>query len=128
MRLTLKLASAIFVGVLCLVAAYSYVTVRRQITEFGRDSRAKHQVLGRTLAAAVAAAWRDGGESGAGALLASADAQQSDIHLRWVALDGSEPNYRPPFDVPADAMMALAEGRIVTVGLRSADAELYTYV
>ena len=95
-----------------------------------RDARANHQALGSTLAAAVAVAWRTGGESAAIDLLASADAEQSTIHLRWVALDGTEPDYRPPFEIPGDVMAELARGTTVTFRPRSPhpDSRLYTYV
>ncbi|HEY2746574.1 MAG TPA: hypothetical protein VGL86_18205, partial [Polyangia bacterium] len=130
MRLTLKITFVTFVGVLFVVAGYSYLTLRRQTAEFDRDTRANHQALGSTLAAAVAVAWRTGGESAAIDLLASADAEQSTIHLRWVALDGTEPDYRPPFEIPGDVMAELARGTTVTFRPRSPqpDSRLYTYV
>lgn len=130
MRLTLKITLVTFAGVLLVVAGYSYLTVRRQIAEFDRDNRANHQVLGRTLAAAVATAWQSGGESAAIALLASADAEQSKVHLRWVAVDGSEPDYEPPFEIPPEVLAALARGATVSFeppGTQPGQ-RLYTYV
>jgi len=63
--LTLKITLATLVGVFVVVAGYSWLTVRREVAQFDRDNRAEHLVLGRALAAAVATAWRDGGEQAA---------------------------------------------------------------
>ena len=131
MKLTLKITLATLAGVLLIVAGYSWVTVRRQVAQFDRDNRAEHLVLGRALAAAVATAWRDGGQDAAMSVIESANQHQQSVSIRWVSLDGM-PGDRdaPPFALPADVLSALADGRTVSVSPPhdAPGARLYTYV
>ena len=129
MGLTLKITLVTLVGVFVVVAGYSWLTVRREVAQFDRDNRAEHLVLGRALAAAVATAWRDGGEEAALALVESADAEQQSVSIRWVSLGGAPGEAAPPFPLPDWVLSALAEGRTVTVTPPDRPgSRLYTYV
>lgn len=115
MRLTLKLTLGIFLGVLLVVAGHSWVTYDRQVAQFESDVRRHHQQLGGALAAAVATAWRMGGWSEARAVVANADANQTGVHIRWVALDGQHGVAAPPFRIPEEVLSALASGQTVSI-------------
>ena len=130
MRLTLKLTLATLLGVLLVVAGYTYVTARREVAQFDRDNRAHHQVLGSALAAAFASAWTAGGMSNARAMLESANANQATVRIRWVSLDGLDPATAPPFQIPPAVLLALARGQTVSVSAPPdlPGARLYTYV
>ena len=129
MGLTLKITLATLVGVFVVVAGYSWLTVRREVAQFDRDNRAEHLVLGRALAAAVATAWRDGGEQAALSLIESADAEQQSVSIRWVSLTGAPDENAPPFTLPPWVLNALADGQTVTVTPPDRPgSRLYTYV
>ncbi|HLL85121.1 MAG TPA: HAMP domain-containing sensor histidine kinase [Longimicrobium sp.] len=130
MRLTLKLTLATLIGVLLVVAGYSYATFKRQVAQFDHDNRAHHQVLGRSLAAAFASAWEAGGMSNALRMLASANANQTTVRIRWVSLNGLDPATAPPFALPGYVLGALARGQTVSVMPTEGrpGARLFTYV
>jgi signal transduction histidine kinase len=127
--LTLKITLATLLGVFVVVAGYSWSTVRREVAQFDRDNRDEHLVLGRALAAAVATAWRDGGEQAAMSLIESADAEQQSVSIRWVSLTGAPGESVPPFQLPAWVLSALSDGQTVTVTPPDRPgSRLYTYV
>jgi signal transduction histidine kinase len=130
MRLTLKLTLATLLGVLLVVAGYSYATFKRQVAQFDRDNRAHHLVLGQSLAAAFASAWEAGGMNNALAMLASANANQTTVRIRWVSLEGRNAATAPPFALPGYVLAALARGQTVSVmpPPEKPGARLYTYV
>ncbi|WP_394846814.1 ATP-binding protein [Pendulispora brunnea] len=84
MRLVPKLATAM-VGAMCLVlAANGYLRVRREVAVLQADRIGDHALLGRSLSAAVSAAWRSEGRTAALRAVDRLNAQGGRVHARWV--------------------------------------------
>ena len=61
MRLTLKLALALLPGILLVLAASSYLEMRRDVASFDVDSRQDDLLIGKVVTAAVDRIWNSSG-------------------------------------------------------------------
>jgi two-component system, NtrC family, sensor kinase len=84
MKLARKLTFWLLVGVCGVFAVDTYLSGRLYRELFERDMRRDHVVLGRALAMALGAAWRDHGEAYARALLGEANERESRVRIDWI--------------------------------------------
>jgi signal transduction histidine kinase len=114
MRLVQKLSLAFMLGTSAILAANGYFRVRREVALFEADRVRDHDLIGRTLGAAVAAVWRSEGREQAMRLVDAANGGEGRVRIRWVWLgDPGEPAASAPRIDAAD-LARVAPGTTVT--------------
>ncbi len=116
MRIALKLVAALVLAMLALLGLNAVVRLRREVNLFDEQLRRSSHLVGRSLAGAAARIWETVGEARAQDLVADANERDAHLTIRWVWLDGQDPQ-RAPLAGPAGLEPARA-GR--EVALRSA--------
>ncbi len=110
MKLVNKLTLALAGGMFTVLVVNGYFRVQREVKTLHADRAQDHAVLGRTLATAVSATWRNGNPMEAMRVIAEADARaRNGTHVQW--MDGS-PSQMP--NVDRATLGALASGEAVT--------------
>jgi two-component system, NtrC family, sensor kinase len=87
MRLVRKLTFALLAGFAVIFAIQAWLSMREFAEAYEADISRDHRVMGRALAAAVAASLRDHGPDAAVSIIAEADAHELQTEIRWVRLD-----------------------------------------
>jgi signal transduction histidine kinase len=110
-RLTLKLALALFPGILVVLAASAYLEMRRDVATFDIDSRQDDMMIGKVVTSAINRIWNIGGHDQAIAFAGDALASGHSGHrFRWIEADALPRAGGVPSDLPPGAMAALAKG------------------
>jgi len=126
MKLVRKLTLALLGGIAVIVAAETYLSVRRFVDFYDSDVRRDLRVIGRLLSAEIESEWPQYGPTAAMRLVQRADTDEPTLSLRWVSFDAG-----PPSDVPTDlAQDLLARMRAGKDYIRSEHAgagTLHTY-
>jgi two-component system, NtrC family, sensor kinase len=122
MKLARKIVLALF---LCFFAAFGIQSVFRThwaIKAFEDGLHSDHHQMGRALGAAFSAAWRNGGEPQALAMIQSANEREEAIRIRWRWLD--------ELAVADPARQALARGEEASRFQKDADGHqrLFTWI
>ncbi len=126
MRLARKLALALVLGIFAVMAAYAYVQVRREVSVFESDLDASAR-RGRALLVSFRAAWRDGGEERARALVDEIGSVLGDeVQSRWIRLDATGEN-GPSVELDPTARAALAAGEVHWLIHTTRDGEMRRY-
>ncbi len=129
MKLVRRLTFYLLLVIATVVGIDTWLGVRDHLALFDEDVRRDERVLGQAFAAAVAMAWREGGEPSALELIAEANRREADVRIRLVFLAGPpDPRYRPEVPVPAPGS---AERLPMVTHVRDEgqhDARLFTYV
>ncbi len=86
MKLALKLTLPLVVCVFVVLGALAFSSLRREVALFDSDMRRDQALVGRSLAVAVAQAWRHDGEAAARELLRKVAARQEPVSLEWLTL------------------------------------------
>ena len=89
MRLLSRIASAVLLGIVVLLAIDGYLSVRREIDLFDREMASDAILIGRTLKPLIVEAWKNGGETEAAEFVRDANRQQSEVEIRWVRIGDS---------------------------------------
>ncbi|HEU0032609.1 MAG TPA: ATP-binding protein [Kofleriaceae bacterium] len=105
MRLSTKLVLGISTVIVTITLVNAIARIHREAQLFETDIERDNRTLGRAIARAVEHAWPSSGEAGARSLIADADAQEADVHLRWVWLDAPAGDPSAPA-VPIDRLGA----------------------
>jgi two-component system, NtrC family, sensor kinase len=124
MNIVPKLTLALVTGMCFVLAANGYLRVRREVGMFEADRARDHEMIGRSLAAAVTSVWRSEGEEPAMASIEEVNRHFSQINIRWLARARLA-------EVHLDraALEAARPGEPTTAVLgQSAKATWYTYV
>jgi two-component system NtrC family sensor kinase len=127
MRLVPKLSLVFLLCSTVILGANGWLRVRREVGLLEADRIHDHDLIGRALAASVAAVWRSDGEEQAMHLIEVAGAGEGKVHIRWVWLDGR----RDARDLHVD-LASIAATPAGTTFTRLApdsrgDVERYTY-
>jgi signal transduction histidine kinase len=113
-RLTLKLALALLPGILLVLAASSYLEMRRDVASFDVDSRQDDLLIGKVVTAAMDRIWNSSGHDQAVAYVGEVSARRhTSLQFRWLeagALSG----------LPPGSLGALAKGEEVVREQRDA--------
>lgn len=87
MKLARRLTLWLLLGMTAILILSGYLRVKREILLFESDMRHDQHLLGQVLGAAVASVWHRDGEVPARNLIVRANAEERDVHIRWVWLD-----------------------------------------
>jgi len=90
-RLVRKLTLALLAGFAVIFATHAWLSLREFAKEYEADVSRDQRVMGRALAAAVAASVRDHGPDAALSMIAEADEREAQTQIRWVHLDAPPP-------------------------------------
>jgi len=130
-KLALKLALALFLGVLFVLAGHAYVRVQREIKLFECDIRHDSHSYGRALAAAVAEVFLVEGKTRAIGIVETANHRESHVRIRWVSLDAKPGDVDAPV-VDASELAPLHEGQEIVAKVPQVgdvvEEHLVTYV
>jgi signal transduction histidine kinase len=121
MKLVPKLTIALVLVTCAVLAVNGYFRVRREVAFFEADRSREHEMIGRSLGAAVGAIWKSQGEQAALQTIDSVDSHFTKIHIHWLA--GSESGQLEPV-----ALAQSPAGEPITKVVRGSDVRWYTYV
>ena len=88
MKITTRLASFLFLGVVILLAIDGYVSIRREIVVREKDMKWSAHLLGLAMKGLVQEKWHTEGEERALQIIEEANEDEKQIQIRWVWLDG----------------------------------------
>jgi two-component system NtrC family sensor kinase len=125
MRLATKLTLALVLVEILLSVASAWTRLQWESASYEDDMRRDHHLLGRGLGAAVVAMWRKDGEGPATQLVGAANEVESQMTIRAVYLDASDPEKAPA--APAEALVPLSRGDEVVWVDPTGEGTLYTY-
>ncbi|HME69420.1 MAG TPA: HAMP domain-containing sensor histidine kinase [Myxococcota bacterium] len=128
MRLVRKLTLALLAGFAVIFAIQAWISMREFAEAYEADISRDHRVMGRALAAAVAASLRDHGPNAAVSMIAEADARELQTEIRWVQLDAPPGSAGAPA-LPRDQVVPAELGHDVSLVDRSRGNHgmVYTY-
>lgn len=127
MRLAWKQTLALLACIVVVVGAHAWSRFTGVADALSADMRRDHHSLGRGLAPAVAAVWRDGGEERALALLEQADEREGQLRVRWTEPSAAPGSARRPA-APAAALASLRLGQDAHWVDDDGAGRQYTYV
>ena len=87
MKLTIKIMSLIFLGIIALLAADGYISVKREINLFDNDMKQNAYLLGNTVKELTLDTWHESGRNRALELIKKVDKEENHMRIRWVWLD-----------------------------------------
>lgn len=116
MRLVLKLAAGLLLGMAVILAVHGVLTAKREFAVFDANQRRSSKLLGHALAVAVAERWQSAGRKKSLAFLQDIATRDHDVGIRWIELttskQGGDPN-----------MAQLARGKQVVFISSESDGE-----
>ncbi|HYB12940.1 MAG TPA: HAMP domain-containing sensor histidine kinase [Myxococcota bacterium] len=128
MRLVRKLTLTLLAGFAVIFAIQAWLSMREFAEAYEADISRDHRVMGRALAAAVAASLRDHGPDAAVSMIAEADARELQTEIRWVHLDAAPGSPGAPA-LPREQVVPAELGHDVSLVDRSRGNHgmVYTY-
>ena len=118
MKLVHKLTLALAGGTMVILAANGVFRVEREVKVLHTDRARDHDLIGRSLGAAVSAVWRADGRASALSVIDAANTRRDGIRARWV-----DANTTPGPRIPQAALSAIAAGETVTTIAKGEDGE-----
>jgi two-component system, NtrC family, sensor kinase len=129
MKLTIKIMSIIFLGIIFLLIVDGYISVKREINLFDNDMERNASLLGNTVKELTLDTWHDAGQDRALALIKRADREENHMRIRWVWLDNPSGGPYIPH-VAREQLASVSLGKEISV--KKLDhhgyGHLYTYV
>ena len=126
MKLTTKLVSFLFFGIVILLAIDGYMSVRREIHLRETYMRRSAHLLGLAMKGLVQERWLTEGEDLALKIIEEANEDEKEIRIRWVWLERSENDrYRPL--ASQEKLGALAQGQELCFRERDKQGKGYLY-
>jgi two-component system NtrC family sensor kinase len=89
MKLTIKIMSLIFLGIIALLVVDGYISVKREISLFDNDMKQNAHLLGNTVKELTLDAWHESGRNRALELIKRVDKEENYMRIRWVWLGNS---------------------------------------
>jgi two-component system, NtrC family, sensor kinase len=129
MKLTIKIMSLIFLGIIALLVIDGYISVKREINQFDNDMKRNAYLLGNTVKELTLDTWHEAGQNRALELIKKVDREENYMRIRWVWLsDLSSSSYMPR--VSPDKLVPVSRGQEISVKKMdsSYSGHLYTYV
>jgi signal transduction histidine kinase len=129
MRLTLKIALVILLGITILLLLHSFQSVRRETELLKANLSREARQVGQVLRGMVADIWQLQGEQAALSFLRKAGTLASAQPIRWVWLEPDAPPPQRP-RVAGELLAAARRGEIVTLIAETSDGRdfLFTYL
>jgi two-component system NtrC family sensor kinase len=129
MKLTIKIMSLIFFGIISLLIVDGYMSVKHTMNLFDNDMKRNASLLGNTVKELTLDTWHEAGQDQALALIKRADREENHMRIRWVWLgDLSGGPYIP--HVPREQLSSVSLGKEISVKQldHNDSGHLYTYV
>ncbi|MGD9233868.1 MAG: ATP-binding protein [Desulfobacterales bacterium] len=129
MKLTIKIMSLIFLGIIALLVVDGYISVRREINLFDNDMKRNAHLLGNTVKELTLDTWHEAGQNRALELIKRVDREENYMRIRWVWLgDLSVEPYVPR--VAPKKLFPVSRGQEISVKKMddNGSGHLYTYV
>ncbi len=126
MTITRKFALLLFVGIVLVQTVSAMIRIRREIRLVQTDVSRHEESVGRALARAAEATWKDHGEAAALQLVEHA-ARGADVEIRWVWVPAAAGDKYAP-RVGSARLTPLASGAPLLVRRAEESNVLYTYV
>jgi len=129
MKLTIKIMSLIFLGIIILLAADGYLSIKREINLFDNDMKRNAHLLGNTVKELTLDTWHDAGQNRALELIKRVDREENHMRIRWVwPGDLSGGPYMPR--IALEKLFPVSQGHEISVKKTNEDGlgHLYTYV
>jgi len=129
MKLTIKIMSLIFLGILALLVVDGYISVKREINLFDNDMKRNARLLGNTVKELTLDAWHEAGQDRALELIKRVDKEENYMRIRGVWLgDLSGGLYMPR--VAPEKLFPVSRGQEISVKKmdNNGAGHLYTYV
>jgi two-component system NtrC family sensor kinase len=126
MRLVLKLAAGLLLGMTLVLTVHGVLTARRELAVFDATQRRSSRLLGHALAVAMAERWQSAGKDNALAFLEDIASRDHDVGIRWIEVTTGKPSVR----LDGRQMARLARGKQVAFVKSDGNATrtLYTLV
>jgi signal transduction histidine kinase len=137
MKIVPKLTLALVTGICLVLSVNGYFRVKREVRIFESDRRHDHEMIGRSLGAAVASIWRTEGRSAAMSTLDAVNQHFDQIHVRFIGpavppepgRKFTESDLSREIRVDPHVLAATPKGEPITVTAGSGTgASWYTYV
>jgi len=129
MKLTIKIMSLIFLGIIILLTADGYLSIKREINLFDNDMKRNAHLLGNTVKELTLDTWHAAGQNRALELIKRVDREENHMRIRWVWLgDLSGDPYMPR--IALEKLFPVSQGHEISVKKTNEDGpgHLYTYV
>jgi signal transduction histidine kinase len=129
MKLTIKIMSLIFLGIIALLVVDGYISVKREINLFDNDMKRNAHLLGNTVKELTLDTWHEAGQNRALELIKRVDREENYMRIRWVWLgDLSGGPYMPR--VAPEKLFPVSRGQEISVKKldNNGSGHLYTYV
>jgi two-component system, NtrC family, sensor kinase len=129
MKLTIKIMSLIFLGIIALLVVDGYISVKREINLFDNDMTRNAHLLGNTVKELTLDTWRKTGQDRALELIKRVDREENYMRIRWVwPGDLSDGPYIPR--VAPEKLFPVSRGQEISVKKmdNNGAGHLYTYV
>ncbi|MFC1610042.1 sensor histidine kinase [Myxococcota bacterium] len=114
MKLTLKLAAAIFAGLSVVLIANVYIGIHLQTAANEEDAARDQKVIAGAVAAATESVWKVHGKDQALAVIETANQRDQRVHVRWVDLGASVGDPEGPF-APVSSEMLVEKGHVINI-------------
>jgi signal transduction histidine kinase len=126
MKLSFKIMSFVFLGILVLLVIDGYLSVQREIALFTSDMQHDALLLGHAMKQLVTEAWQHGGQSRALELIKNVNQDQPQIQIRWVWLDVAPGDPFAPRVSPA-SLDPVISGHEVSINEKRKSGSSYFY-
>jgi two-component system NtrC family sensor kinase len=129
MKLTIKIMSLIFLGIIALLAVDGYISVKRDISLLENDMKRNARLFGNTVKELTLDTWHETGQNRALELIKRVDREENYMRIRWVWMgDLSSAPYIPR--VAPEKLLPVSRGQEISVKKMDDDgsSHLYTYV
>ena len=129
MKLTIKIMSLIFLGIIALLAADGYVSVKREINLFDNDMKQNAYLLGNTVKELTLDAWHESGRNRALNLIKRVDKEENHMRIRWVWLSNASGGPYAPH-VARKKLVAVSRGQEISIKKmdENGTGHRYTYI
>ena len=127
MKLTAKLITVVFMGVVLVAILNAYITINREHREFEQDAAMDAHRLGEALDDLILAIWETDGVGGVLTLIRTARIEEYESKVRWVWFDGSDAESAPM--CPPEQMSPRLIDQRLTIEVLHTDGQrfLHTY-
>jgi two-component system, NtrC family, sensor kinase len=125
MKVVPKLTLALVITTCIILGGNGYFRVRREVRFFEAERLREHEMIGRSLGAAMAAVWKSDGEAAAVQSVGAVNQHFTQTHIRWVGAEQVD-----ALRINSDALSAVPAGKPLTRVVPQPSGELrwYTYV
>ncbi len=121
--------SLIFLGIITLLAADGYISVKREINLFDNDMKQNAHLLGNTVKELTLDAWHESGRNRALELIKKVDREKNHMRIRWVWL--SQPSGGPNMPrVAREKLLPVFHGQEISIKKidDNGSGHRYTYI